>query len=59
MARNAGDVGVSGRGMVCGEGGRSGCKAGAWGCVIVCGEDISAENGRAKDISSTGVVNDS
>lgn len=38
-ARNAGDVGVSGRGILCGEGGHSNCKAGAWGCVIVCGED--------------------
>lgn len=44
---------------MCGEEGHSGCKAGASGCVIVCEEDRSTENGRAKDISSTGVLNDS
>lgn len=54
VARNAGDVGVSGRGTVCGEGGRSGCETGG-------SAEIDSLNGlgRGKVISSTGVVNDS
>lgn len=64
---NAGDVGVgvSGRGTVWGETGRSDCITGGWGRVCGDGGCGSTETdsliglGRAKVIESTGVVNDS